>query len=194
VRRDQRGFGDVIAGDAGGRHYLLRAARVVATGELGSACGSVAVTMAQPVSISQQPGNIMACTPGGADFSVTAAGTNPGYRWQRLDAGTWVNLSDGADPVLGTISGATAPTVHVSYSHGTGGSMRCMVSNACGGMSSNSATLSVSPADVGQQGGVPGTDGLYDNNDFVVFIGLFFAQDAPPTWAGRRAARGGRPL
>ena len=32
-------------------------------------------------------------------------------------------------------------------------------------------------ADIGSQGGVPGSDGLLDNNDFVVFIDYFFAQD-----------------
>ncbi|MDP1663304.1 MAG: GC-type dockerin domain-anchored protein [Phycisphaerales bacterium] len=33
-------------------------------------------------------------------------------------------------------------------------------------------------ADVGRQGGLPGGDGLFDNNDFIVFIGHFF--DALP--------------
>ncbi|HRR53963.1 MAG TPA: GC-type dockerin domain-anchored protein, partial [Candidatus Methanomethylicus sp.] len=32
-------------------------------------------------------------------------------------------------------------------------------------------------ADIGSTGGVPGTDGVLDNNDFVVFIDWFFAQD-----------------
>ncbi len=32
------------------------------------------------------------------------------------------------------------------------------------------------PADVGQQGGIEGSDEHLDNNDFVVFIGLFFTQ------------------
>jgi hypothetical protein len=36
----------------------------------------------------------------------------------------------------------------------------------------------VCPADVGVQGGVPGHDGLLDNNDFVVFINFFFSADA----------------
>jgi hypothetical protein len=29
-------------------------------------------------------------------------------------------------------------------------------------------------ADIGMQGGAPGQDGVLDNNDFVVFIDLFF--------------------
>ena len=32
------------------------------------------------------------------------------------------------------------------------------------------------PADVAQQGGIAGADGVLDNNDFVVFIDWFFAQ------------------
>ncbi|HZW07799.1 MAG TPA: GC-type dockerin domain-anchored protein [Phycisphaerales bacterium] len=34
------------------------------------------------------------------------------------------------------------------------------------------------PADVGRTGGVPGPDGLLNNNDFVVFIDWFFTHDA----------------
>lgn len=33
------------------------------------------------------------------------------------------------------------------------------------------------PADIGRQGGLPGSDGLADNNDFVIFIDDFFAND-----------------
>lgn len=33
------------------------------------------------------------------------------------------------------------------------------------------------PADIGRQGGLPGPDGLADNNDFVIFIDDFFASD-----------------
>jgi hypothetical protein len=34
------------------------------------------------------------------------------------------------------------------------------------------------PADIGMTGGTPGSDGLLDNNDFVVYIDRFFAHDA----------------
>ena len=34
------------------------------------------------------------------------------------------------------------------------------------------------PADLGQQGGIPGADGALDNNDFVAFIDGFFGQNA----------------
>lgn len=33
------------------------------------------------------------------------------------------------------------------------------------------------PADIGGQGGTPGPDGMIDNNDFVVFLDMFFAED-----------------
>jgi len=33
------------------------------------------------------------------------------------------------------------------------------------------------PADIGAQGGAPGSDGHLDNNDFIVFIDYFFAQN-----------------
>ena len=42
-------------------------------------------------------------------------------------------------------------------------------------------------ADVGQQGGVPGPDGVLDNNDFIVFIGYFFSQHP----LGDRGSAGG---
>ena len=29
-------------------------------------------------------------------------------------------------------------------------------------------------ADIGVQGGAPGADGLFDNNDFIVYINQFF--------------------
>ena len=34
------------------------------------------------------------------------------------------------------------------------------------------------PGDIGSQGGQPGSDGVRDNNDFVVFIDYFFGHDA----------------
>ncbi|MBY0309131.1 MAG: hypothetical protein K2Q09_10355, partial [Phycisphaerales bacterium] len=38
-------------------------------------------------------------------------------------------------------------------------------------------TAGCNPADLGGQGGVQGADGVLDNNDFIVFINLFFAAD-----------------
>ncbi|MFT3686579.1 MAG: PQQ-dependent sugar dehydrogenase [Phycisphaerales bacterium] len=44
-------------------------------------------------------------------------------------------------------------------------------------------------ADVGRQGGLPGSDGAFDNNDFIAFINLFFANDPRATSASRAACR-----
>ena len=38
-------------------------------------------------------------------------------------------------------------------------------------------TRSCCPADLGAQGGVPGQDGILDNNDFIAFIDYFFEQN-----------------
>jgi hypothetical protein len=48
---------------------------------------------------------------------------------------------------------------------------------------------STNQADIGSAGGVLGADGLLDNNDFIVFINLFFAQDP----LGDRGVAGGLP-
>ncbi|MDP1663162.1 MAG: GC-type dockerin domain-anchored protein [Phycisphaerales bacterium] len=45
------------------------------------------------------------------------------------------------------------------------------------------------PADVGRQGGVAGRDGRYDNNDFIAFIDMFFAENP----GADRGAQGGVP-
>jgi len=51
----------------------------------------------------------------------------------------------------------------------------CVFSNECGTSQSASASILVNLADVGSGGGVFGSDGRYDNNDFIVFIDLFFS-------------------
>ena len=50
-------------------------------------------------------------------------------------------------------------------------------------------TCACGPADIGQAGGIGGFDGQLDNNDFIVFITLFFVQ-AP---AADRGVQGGFP-
>ena len=46
------------------------------------------------------------------------------------------------------------------------------------------------PADLGTAGGVPGHDGLLDNNDFIAFINFFFAGD-PRADFGRAGGQAG---
>ena len=54
--------------------------------------------------------------------------------------------------------------------------VRCRISSACGVRYSKPAQLFMASADVGVQGGLPGGDGVYDNNDFIVFINRFFSR------------------
>ncbi|MDP1662657.1 MAG: GC-type dockerin domain-anchored protein, partial [Phycisphaerales bacterium] len=75
---------------------------------------------------------------------------------QLLDA----NHVPTADPVLAQVVRLTCACTHFStYA-------AAMVVPRCG------------TADLGSQGGSPGSDGLLDNNDFVVFIDYFFNADA----------------
>lgn len=50
---------------------------------------------------------------------------------------------------------------------------------------------SLAAADVGKAGGLGGSDGKLDNNDFIVFIHRFFAQDARADVGKAGGARGG---
>jgi probable HAF family extracellular repeat protein len=86
----------------------------------------------------------------------------------------YASVSDGGRTV--TVSSLPTPgsVPHV----GDAVLVRAMVHGPCDTLYSNAATAFVSPADVGVQGGGVGKDGRYDNNDFIAFIGLFFAGDA----------------
>jgi hypothetical protein len=56
--------------------------------------------------------------------------------------------------------------------------VRAQVSNACSGpVISPTMQVFQNPADMGEEGGFAGSDGNYDNNDFIVFIARFFALD-----------------
>lgn len=90
----------------------------------------------QTPTITQHPGNQIACAGGSATFSVTAIG--PGtltYQWQKNLA----NLSNG-----GHYSGVTTRFLTVSSADaGDVANYRCVVSNAYGSANSNQASLSV---------------------------------------------------
>ena len=108
-------------------------------------------------------------------LQVAATGRAPlTYRWRR----DGVNLTDGPRPSGAVVSGAATPTLTISgVRGGETGLYTCVTTNACGASASPGASLSVRSADVGGVGGVPQSDGALDNNDFVVFIDLFFGHD-----------------
>ncbi len=123
----------VGAGDAG--TYRVR---------VSNPCGSVnsngvALTIRTPVSITQHPTNQSACAGGSASFTVAATGSPTiAYQWQRNTV---------------SIPGATSATyTDNNVQAGDVGSYRCVVTNPCGSVNSNSATLSLlAGVDLGAQ-------------------------------------------
>ncbi len=114
----------IAAGDAG--NYTCVVTNV---------CGTVtsnpaSLTVNQAPAITTQPSGITECAGNNVSFSVTATGTGTlTYQWQH----------DGTN-----ISGATGSTYDITgVAVGDAGSYTCVVTNACGTITSNTATLTV---------------------------------------------------
>ncbi|MDP1663018.1 MAG: GC-type dockerin domain-anchored protein, partial [Phycisphaerales bacterium] len=87
-------------------------------------------------------------------------------------------LTNGPTPWGSTIYGADEQSVSIiSARPGDRGSYTLYATNTCGTRLTGPVYLSVLSADVGTQGGVRGSDGLFDNNDFIAFITMFFDRD-----------------
>ena len=148
--------------------------------------------------ISTQPTPVSACPGELGSLTVEAAGVGTlTYRWQwRAPGGDFVDIVDGLNsqpgggPIRFSASGARTRTVTVATGGGGGGGgtagshweKRCIVSNACGTVTSDPVRFSVaapcSLADVCPIGGpAPGAcpDGLLTGDDFNAFIGAFAA-------------------
>jgi hypothetical protein len=150
-------------------------------------------------SIATNPAPVSSCLNGNASLSVVASGTGPlTYQWQWQPAGpgtAWaalesgINLNSQGQPAF-DVSGAGTATASIrSLSGATGsvGSFRCVVSNACGTVTSEPATLTIivcacSPADItNTDGDLPGVpDGTVDNGDFQAFFAAFFLTESDP--------------
>ncbi|HZW06370.1 MAG TPA: GC-type dockerin domain-anchored protein, partial [Phycisphaerales bacterium] len=128
-----------------------------------------------------------------ARATTTQVGGITGYRWERLVGGVWQQLNDGHVPGLGVVStsGGTngnPSNFFVDNVEGNPGdhvaTLRPVALTACGANPGEAVELSIiapcGGADVGATGGVfTGCgDGVLDNNDFVVFIDLFFSGNA----------------
>jgi len=100
----------------------------------------------------ESPASTTTCPSGTAAFSVTATGSGPfTYQWQWRPAGpgtAWAPLVNGvnnnnqATPTF-NVAGATTPTMNISSISGVGGNFRCIVTNTCGSVTSNEATLTI---------------------------------------------------
>ncbi len=97
----------------------------IVTNDCGSTTSSSAtLTIVNPVSISSHPTAATVCAGQSNQFCITANGTTISYQWQRN--GT-------------NIANATS----ACYTATQAGAYRCVVSNSCGSLTSNAATLTV---------------------------------------------------
>ena len=127
--------------------------------------------------ISQQPLSDSTCSIGGSSFLVSATGSIPlQYFWQaELDPGIWTDLAEGNlthnGIVLCAVYGATTDWMQMYALTGflldrPTLNVRCFVSNACGGVISDVASLTVWPTGTGDANG----DGVVDGADVQPFI------------------------
>jgi hypothetical protein len=105
--------------------------RCVVTNSCGSATSDGAVlTVGVAPSITTQPANVTACAGGPATFTIVATGTPaPSYQWQK--GGVDIPGANAAAFTIDPVSSADA------------GTYRCIVTNACGSVTSSNRTLTV---------------------------------------------------
>ncbi len=129
-----------------------------------------------------------ACPGSDASFTIATTGVTTGYQWQCSSTSTggfFQNISDGPLPGFtgsaSTASGTATPTLTIHAIDSAAGRLyRCVASNFCGTLDSNSATLLVlSPADPSCGGVVCDSidfnnDGLFpDTADIDDFLSVF---------------------
>ena len=149
-------------------------------------------------SISEQA--VYACSDFTASRTVTALaapGAQITYRWQAkavesIGSTDFADLSEGGSltvegVTVGTVTGVSSPTLTLvsapfvgndAASNNWRAEFRCLVSAPCGSAELWASALWMRSADVGKQGGTYGHDGVHNNNDFIVFIDLYFAHDS----------------
>lgn len=111
-----------------------------------SACGnltsgSATLTVLANATINKQPVTQMVCDSSNVTFSIGASGTNLSYQWQSsTDKGnTWSNINGSTDSVLNIAEVTSADS---------GNQYRVMINGRCSSITSDTATLQVTPATV----------------------------------------------
>jgi subtilisin-like proprotein convertase family protein len=120
----------------------------VATATCNSAGTNVTVTVEQPITITTQPANVIACLGGTATFSVVTTGNFQSYQWQ---------ISTIAVPAFTNIPGANNASLVLTNVTAamSGNQYRVIVTNTCSTVTSNAATLTVNPVPVVTVGTLP---------------------------------------
>ncbi|WP_052467079.1 GEVED domain-containing protein [Psychroserpens damuponensis] len=123
---------------------------------------SYAVVINSAPTISAQPANAIRVIPNTATFSVTASGSpTPTYQWQvsTNGGGTWANVTGGTGATTNSYTtGATAAAMHNNQ-------YRCVVTNTCGTVNSNAATLTLSNTPTSN---VTSAEGCFDDDSVIL--------------------------
>jgi hypothetical protein len=134
--------------------------------------------------VGTQPSPLFVCSRGSGAVTITTRGSAPTYRWQVLDAGGWRDMLNGVLVTGGveraTVAGAATANLGVTNVPGQRGgtfSVRCVVTNACGGATSNPAAVTVCPSDFN-------CDRFVDFFDFDDFVGAFESGGATSDFNG----------
>jgi hypothetical protein len=132
----------------------------------------------EPPVVSQQPTNLTLCSGGTANYFVAAAGTPPySYRWQRVDgSGVATDLSNGTIPGTSAVASQTdTPTLRIANADVavSAYTFRCVIQDACGEVTSQSASLRICVADVDDGSSTGLCDGGVTIDDLLYYIEQF---------------------
>ncbi|MDI1290963.1 MAG: hypothetical protein PSX37_13560, partial [bacterium] len=111
---------------------------------------------------------------GPATFSITASGSVPlRYQWQhQLPLGTWFDIDEGVNIDMATATGIGTPTLTLTNLGPLApGAYRVVVTNTCGSVTSEPATLTICIGDAD-------CDGDTDSDDTVTFFNYWDQGDA----------------
>jgi hypothetical protein len=121
-------------------------------------------------SVSPLGRSFAACPQTTATLHVDAQGTGPlHYQWRR-----YPRFGSG----IVSIPNSDSPTLTIDFPFlSDAGKYDCIIFNLCGSTTTPIYRLAILAADRGSSGGIQGSDGVVNNDDFIVFINQFFESD-----------------